>query len=233
MSTNSKILIIEDEESLAKGLEYNLVDEGYEVDWAENGKEGLDMFNSTNYDIIILDIMLPFLDGFEVAKNMKQVDPQIPILILTARTSDRDKISGLEHGADDYMTKPFNLDELILRIRGMLKRKAWYQNVSKINPVYKFGQNTIYFEKLICVREEKEILLTQKEAMVIRYLIERKDKVVTREELLENVWHTNPEIETRTIDNFIVRLRKIIEDDPSNPVYIKSIRSAGYIFSHQ
>jgi len=231
MTTKSKILIIEDEESLARGLEYNLLDEGYVVDWAENGKLGLDMFNSNEYDLIILDIMLPYIDGFEVAKNIKRKDSQIPILILTARTSDRDKILGFEHGADDYITKPFNLDELILRIRGMLKRKAWYKKVSKINPVYTFSKNTIYFEKLVCLREGKEILLTQREAMVIRYLIERKNEIVTRQELLENVWQINPEIETRTIDNFIVRLRKIFEDDPSNPVYIKSVRSAGYIFS--
>jgi len=118
----------------------------------------------------------------------------------------------LEHGADDYMAKPFNLEVLILRIRGMLKIKAWYQNVRKINPLYKLGNNAIYFEKLICVRE---------------------DKIITLLELLENVRHINPEIEILTVDNFIIRLRKNLEDDPSNPAHIKSERSTGYIFSHQ
>lgn len=230
METKSKILLVEDEESLAKGLEYNLISEGYFVDWAENGKSGLEMFNASEYDLIILDIMLPYIDGFEVAKNIRQVNPQMPILMLTARASAKDKVNGLEHGADDYMTKPFNLDELLLRVKGMLKRKAWYKIVSEFTPIYSFGKNTIHFEKLMCEREGNEILLTQREAMVMRYLIERKNEIVTRQELLENVWQTNPEIETRTVDNFIVRLRKHFEDDPANPIFIKSVRSAGYIF---
>lgn len=231
MEKKSKILLVEDEESLAKGLEYNLVSEGYFVDWADNGKSGLEMFNSSEYDLIILDIMLPYIDGFEVAKNIREINPQMPILMLTARASAKDKVNGLEHGADDYMTKPFNLDELLLRVKGMLKRKTWYKTVSSFKPVYSFGENTIYFEKLIGKNGENEFLLTQKEAMIMRYLIERKNEIVTRQELLENVWHTNPEIETRTVDNFIVRLRKYFETDPAKPVFIKSIRSAGYIFS--
>jgi DNA-binding response OmpR family regulator len=231
MEKQSKILLVEDEKSLAQGLEYNLILEDYVVDWAENGKIGLEMFNSSEYDLIILDIMLPYIDGFEVAKNVREADSQMPILMLTARASAKDKITGLEHGADDYITKPFNLDELLLRVKGMLKRKAWYKNVSKFIPVFSFGKNTLYFEKLMCKRENEEILLTQREAMVMRYLIERKNEIVTRQELLENVWQINPEIETRTVDNFIARLRKYFEDDPANPVYIKSVRSAGYIFS--
>ncbi len=226
-----KILLVEDEESLARGLEYNLTEEGYVVEWAENGKMGLEMFRDSEYDLIILDIMLPYLDGFVVAKNIREDDPQMPILMLTARASTIDKILGLELGVDDYITKPFNLDELLLRVKGMLKRKAWYKDISKFDPVFSFGKNEIYFEKLICKREEKEIILTQREAMVIRYLIERKNEIVTRQELLENVWQINPEIETRTVDNFIARLRKYFEDDPANPVYIKSVRSVGYIFS--
>ena len=231
MSIKSKILIIEDEESLARGLEYNLLEEGYDVDWAENGRVGMKMLDAIEFDLIILDIMLPFLNGFKIASYIRNINPQLPILILTARSSDKDKIKGFEHGADDYLTKPFNLDELLLRIKGMLKRKAWYSEVNKINPIFSFGQNTIYFEKLIYKRGNKEYLLSQREAMVIRYLIERKNKIVSRKELLENVWHINPEIETRTVDNFIVKLRKYFEDDPSNPEYIKSVRSAGYLFS--
>lgn len=233
METKSKILLIEDEESLAKGLEYNLILEGYEVDWADNGKSGLEKFNEIEFDLIILDIMLPFIDGFEVAKSIREVDPQMPILMLTARVDAKDKVAGLEHGADDYMTKPFNLDELLLRIRGMLRRKAWYKTVSNTIPLYTFGNNRIDFQKLIGENREKKIQLTQKEAMILRYLVERKNEVVTRKELLENVWHTNPNIETRTVDNFIVRLRKYFEEDPGNPFYFKSVRSAGYMFSEE
>ncbi|MBZ0182020.1 MAG: response regulator transcription factor [Melioribacteraceae bacterium] len=226
-----KILLIEDEESLALGLDYNLTEEGYYVVWADNGKSGIEKFLTDNYDLIILDIMLPYLDGFEVAKKIRESDPKMPILILTARANAVDKIKGLEIGADDYITKPFNLDELLLRIKGMLKRKAWYNNLIEVNSIYKFGNNEINFDKLICKVNEDAFPLTQREAMVMQYLIERKDKIVTRQELLENVWHINPDIETRTVDNFIARLRKYFEDDPSNPVYIKSVRSVGYTFS--
>ncbi len=231
MKTKSKILLVEDEESLARGLEYNLTEEGYIVDWAENGKLGLKMFRESEFDLIILDIMLPYINGFELAENIKKSDPKMPILMLTAKSSDKDKIMGLELGADDYITKPFNLYELLLRIKGMLKRKAWYENGNKISPVFSFGKNEINFETLICKRGNEEIILTQREAMLLRYLLEHKNEIVTRKELLENVWRINPEIETRTVDNFIVRLRKYFEDEPSNPVYFKSIRGAGYIFS--
>jgi DNA-binding response OmpR family regulator len=231
MEKNPKILLVEDEESLAKGLEYNLLLEGYEVDWAENGKSGLEKYNSCEYDLIVLDIMLPYMDGFEVAEKIRETDPQMPILMLTARASAKDKVNGLVHGADDYMTKPFNLDELLLRIKGMLKRKAWYKTVSSFKSVFTFGKNTIDFEKLIAIKENKEIKLTQREAMILRYMVEHKNEIVSRQELLENVWHLSPEIETRTVDNFIVRLRKYFEDDPSNPTFFKSVRSAGYMFS--
>ena len=151
MEYEFKILLVEDEESLARGLVYNLTEESYKVDWAENGKLGLEMFLSNHYDLVVLDIMLPYLDGFEVAEKIRETDPQMPILMLTARANAVDKIKGLELGADDYMTKPFNLDELLLRVKGMLKRKTWYKDVSNFNPVYTFGNNTIYFEKLLFV----------------------------------------------------------------------------------
>lgn len=227
---DSKILLAEDEETLAIGLEYNLTDEGYIVDWAKDGKQAIDFFNTNTYDLIILDIMLPYLDGFEIAKQVREKSPQMPILILTARTSGEDKVRGLELGADDYMTKPFHLDELLLRIKGMLKRKQWYKTSVKGIPVYKFGKNVVNFENFRCKSGSREFELTQREAMVLKYLIERKGKIVSRKELLENVWHINPEIETRTVDNFISRLRKYFEPDPDNPVYIKGIRSVGYEF---
>ena len=153
--------------------------------------------------------------------------------MLTARTQVEDRVKGLELGADDYLTKPFHLKELLLRIKGMLKRKSWYQKVLIENPIYRFGHIEINFENLKCINGKKEFQLTSYEAMIMKYLIENKDKVVTRKELLENVWNMNPDIETRTVDNFIVRLRKHFEDDPSNPKYIISVRSAGYMFQVQ
>lgn len=227
---NSKILLVEDEETLALGLEFNLTDEGYHVEWARDGKQALDFFESREYDLIILDIMLPFYDGFEIAELVRTKKPQIPILILTARTTPEDKVKGLEMGADDYMTKPFHLDELLLRIKGMLKRKKWYKSSAETEPIYKFGDNEIDFENLSAKCESKKILLTQREAMLLKYLIENKGKILSRKELLQNVWHVSSEIETRTVDIFISRLRKYFEPDPNSPRYILSIRSAGYTF---
>ena len=229
----SNILLVEDEENLANGLEYNLTEEGYKVTLAKDGRAAIKLFDENEYDLIVLDIMLPYYNGFEIAKHIRDKHPQMPILMLTARTQIEDRVRGLELGADDYLTKPFHLKELLLRIKGMLKRKKWYQKVVIENPLYKFGNNEINFENLKCLKGKKEFQLTSYEAMIMKYLIENKDKVVTRKELLENVWNMNPDIETRTVDNFIARLRKHFEDDPSNPKYIVSVRSAGYIFQVQ
>lgn len=226
----SRILLVEDEENLAHGLEYNLTEEGYMVTIARDGKEAIKFFDDSEFDLIVLDIMLPYFNGFEIAKHVREKHPQMPILMLTARTQVEDRVKGLELGADDYLTKPFHLKELLLRIKGMLKRKKWYQKVVIENPIYKFGNNEINFENLRCINGKKEFQLTSYEAMIMKYLIENKDKVVTRKELLENVWNMNPEVETRTVDNFIVRLRKHFEDDPSDPKFIISVRSAGYLF---
>ena len=227
---NSKILLVEDEENLAVGLEYNLSEEGYFVTWAKDGREALSKYNEDNYDLIILDIMLPYFNGFEIAEKVRNENPQMPILMLTARTKAEDKVKGLETGADDYMTKPFHLDELLLRVKGMLKRKSWYKEVTAVQPSFIFGENEIDFENFNCRHGNNNFRLTPHEAMVLKYLIEKKEMVVSRKELLEKVWHMNPDVETRTVDNFIARLRKYFEDDPSNPVYIKSIRGAGYLF---
>jgi DNA-binding response OmpR family regulator len=226
----SKILLVEDEETLAVGLEYNLIEEGYLVTRAKDGREAIKFFEGESFDLILLDIMLPYLDGFEIAERVREVNPQMPILMLTARTTPGDKVKGLESGADDYITKPFHLKELLLRIKGMLKRKEWYKNSTVAEPVYNFGRNIINFENLECKCGENEVKLTPHEAMVLKYLINNKGNIISRKELLENVWQLNPEIETRTIDNFIVRLRKYFEVDPGNPVYFKSVRGAGYMF---
>jgi DNA-binding response OmpR family regulator len=227
----SKILLVEDEESLAVGLEYNLTQEGYRVTRASDGKEALECFRSLEFDLIVLDIMLPYMDGFEVAEKIRERSPQMPILMLTARTAAKDRVKGLEIGADDYMVKPFHLRELLLRVRGMLRRKEWYHSSVGAAPSVLFGGNEIHFEEMTFRNGERMIRLTPHEAMVLKYLIDRKDKVVSRKELLENVWQIPGHVETRTVDNFILRLRKIIEPDPAKPVFIKSIRSAGYMFT--
>ena len=228
--SGEKILLVEDEESLALGLNYNLTEEGYTVEWAKDGREALKVFQSSQFDLIILDIMLPFLNGFEVAEKIREQSPQIPILILTARTASGDRIKGLEMGADDYLTKPFHLQELLIRIKGMLKRRSWYRAITEKTPLYRFGNVEINFENLSTRVGKKEFRLTQREAMVLRFLIENKNRTVTRKELLENVWKISSDIETRTVDNFIMRLRKYFEPDPLHPKYIKSVRGVGYIF---
>jgi two-component system alkaline phosphatase synthesis response regulator PhoP len=229
--SKSKILLVEDEENLAHGLEYNLSEEGFEVNLAKDGREALKLFDENEYDLIVLDIMLPFYNGFEIAEYVRKKNPQMPILMLTARTGIDDKVKGLELGADDYLTKPFHLKELLLRIKGMLKRKSWYASEVDVEPHFKFGNNQINFENFKCKKGKNEFQLTSYEAMIMKYLIVNKNKVVSRKELLENVWNMNADVETRTVDNFIVRLRKHFEDDPSNPKYIVSVRSAGYMFN--
>ena len=229
----SRILLVEDEETLAIGLEYNLSAEGYGVTRAEHGKRALELFASQPFDLIVLDIMLPYLDGFEVAQEIRKKAPQIPILILTARTAAIDRIRGLQIGADDYLTKPFHLQELLLRIKGMLTRKKWYKDITSDQPLYRFGGNEINFANLTAQAGKQKLHLTQREAMVLKHLIDNKGRLVSRKELLEKVWNTSSDVETRTVDNFIVRLRKYFEPNPAAPIYIKSVRSAGYMFSEE
>jgi two-component system alkaline phosphatase synthesis response regulator PhoP len=227
----SKILLVEDEESLALGLEYNLTEEGYDVTIAYDAEEALKLFNQNDYDLIILDIMLSdYNDGFEVASKIRDRSLQIPILMLTARNTADDVVRGLEIGADDYITKPFHLKELLLRVKRILRRKKWYRQVAPEQPLYRFGNNEINFEDLTCKAGDRQIRLTKREAMVLKYLVDHQGKIVSRDELLEQVWGLSSLIETRTVDNFIARLRKYFETNPSQPIFIKSVRSAGYMF---
>lgn len=234
MDTNniegSTILLVEDEETLAIGLEYNLVEEGYHVLRASDGRQALTLFDSQNVDLVILDIMLPYVDGFEIAEKIRLASDRVPILMLTARTRPADRIRGLETGADDYLTKPFHLKELLLRVQGMLRRKAWYRtNLEGMGP-YTVGRSRIDFATYTCETGKKKIKLTVLEAALIRYFVEHAGEVVSREDLLENVWKTTSDIETRTVDNFIARIRKYIEPKPAKPVYLQNVRGVGYIF---
>ena len=226
----NRILIVEDEESLAIGLEYNLSQEGYHVVRAADGRQALECFQNQSFDLVILDIMIPYIDGFEVARRMRADSSQLPILVLTARKSVKDRVQGLALGADDYLTKPFHLKELLLRVQGMLRRKSWYRPGGEIPSVYRFGWNEIDFDNLSCGAGDRHFQITPQEAEVLRYLIENAGRIVTRKEMLEKVWRLHPDIETRTIDNFMMRLRRYFEPDPSRPIYFKSIRGAGYMF---
>ena len=229
----SVILLVEDEETLAIGLEYNLTEEGYRVVRARDGREALEKYRSEEFDLIILDIMLPFIDGFEVARNIRKDSPQMPVLMLTAKYRPDDRIRGLELGADDYMTKPFHLTELLLRVKGMLKRKAWYRKILEGGGVFRFGENEVDFTSLHCRAGKKRFQLTPLEATLLNYLISHAGTIVSRRELLENVWNVTSDVETRTVDNFIVRLRKHFESNPGTPIYIKNIRGAGYLFTEE
>lgn len=231
-SQKHKILLVEDEKTLAVGLEFNLKNEGYLVDLAENGRIALNLLSENKYDLVILDIMMPFIDGFSVAESIRKTDLQLPIIMLTARNDIKDRLKGLESGADDYLTKPFHLEELLLRVKGMIRRKSWYKSASEATPMIRFGQNTVNFANLTAKNGDAEFQLTVKEAMLLKYMVDNKNKIITRQELLENVWNTNPDLETRTVDNFIVRLRRYFESDEKNPRFIKSIRGEGYIFTN-
>ncbi|MBN2414498.1 response regulator transcription factor [bacterium] len=225
------ILLVEDEESLADGLEYNLSLNGYEVVRTADGREALSRFRENEPDLIILDIMIPYIDGFEVAEIILKERPRLPILMLTARSDVKDRVRGLEIGVNDYMIKPFHLRELLARIKGMLQRREWYSFKTAKEPLFSFGGFTIDFDSLTATGNDRLIRLTYHEAMVLRYLIENRDRAVDRKELLEKVWHLDSDVETRTVDTFIARLRKYFEKDPSAPVFIKSIRSIGYMFT--
>jgi DNA-binding response OmpR family regulator len=228
MTKPIKILLAEDENSLGEGLTYNLKEEGYEVFWVKDGRAAVAAFSSENFHLILLDIMMPYLDGYEVVEVIRKTNINIPILMLTAKDQLQDKVKGLKIGADDYLTKPFHLEELLARISVLLRRSR-LNDVHQVN-LYRFGKNEINFDDLTARSENKSIQLTQKEADVMRLFITNKGKIISRKELLASVWQIKHSINTRTVDNFIARLRKYFETDSKNPVHIRSVRGAGYIF---
>lgn len=226
-----KILIIEDEESLVRGLKDNLKDEGYAVSAASDGKKGLEKALKENYSLVLLDIMLPGINGFDVCKKIKIKKLTLPIIMLTAKAKEADKILGLELGADDYITKPFSVNELLARIRAVLRRAEVHQGAKKQKlDSYGFGDIKLDFIKLEAYRGKKKLRLSKREFDILAYMIKRKGEVITRNDLLDVVWGYDVFPTTRTVDNFIARIRKQIEEKPSKPKYIQSIRSAGYKF---
>lgn len=228
---DNKILLAEDEKNLLSVIRLNLELEGYKVVAFEDGMQAWQKFKSKEYKLIILDVMMPGMDGFELCKNIRKVDKQTPILFLTARGTAEDRIAGLKLGADDYLVKPFHLEELLLRVKGLLKRGNT-DTISKLADTYTFGSNTLNFRTYeATVKGGRKIAMTKKEADLLRLLIEKKNEVVPRDEILEKVWGYETPPSSRTVDNYIVAFRKYFEEDPRNPRYFQSIRGVGYKFS--
>ena len=225
------ILIVEDERHLAEALAHNLQFEGYSATVANDGEEGLRLAQSIHPDLIILDIMMPKLDGLEVCRRLRAGGSRIAVLFLTAKSSDADRLLGLKVGADDYLAKPFLLEELILRIQGIFRRQQWYGQPPDEQEIFRFAENEINFRTYEATTAERTVRLTEKECMLMKLLVERRNQVVSREEILERVWGYRFSTSSRTIDNFIVRLRRYFEDDPKNPRYIHSVRGVGYRFT--
>ena len=230
MDEVKKILVVEDEAHLAKGLQFNLEREGYMVSLVDNGESAIDLLGQQVFDLMILDIMLPKLNGLEVARRVRKTDLRFPILMLSAKSSDEDRELGLEAGADDYLTKPFHLPELLLRVKGILRRWEWYKEPVHDHEIFHFGNMWINFVNGRAKCSSGEFYLTAKEALLMRLLVAQKDNIVSREELLEKVWGYDPQTETRTVDNFVARLRKYFEKKPQSPRYIITHREKGYEF---
>jgi len=236
-SGKKRILIVEDDAHIAEGLRLNLSLKGYDVKISPDGVSGIHDWKEWKPDLIVLDIMLPGIDGLAVLRNIRLEDERLPILILSARGEIEDRIKGLSWGVDDYLAKPFNLDEFLLRVERLIKRSSWEreENTSAGAPVgsiYKFGKNVIDFEKFTAVCSCGKVTLTEQEVKLLKLFIANRGKPLSRNELLEIGWGYTGSTPTRTVDNFIVRFRKYFEDNPHEPVFFRSLRSVGYIFDH-
>ena len=231
MNKETKILLVEDEKHLAKGLSFNLKKQGYQVTVAEDGLAALNCLREDSFDMMILDLMLPKMGGMEVVKKVRETNIRFPVLMLTAKTTDEDRTLGLEAGADDYITKPFHLPELLLRVKGILRRKDWYQEPVRKLEYFEFDNMWVDFNTGKAKGCDGEFYLTSKEVLVMNLLIVNRGNAVSREELLEKVWGYSPNTETRTVDNFISRLRKYFEKKPQTPRYIVTVREKGYQFT--
>ena len=229
-NNGKKIVVVEDEAHLAKGLQFNLEREGYRVTLVDNGHSAIELLGKEEFDLMILDIMLPKVSGLEVARRIRKTNMRFPILMLSAKSTDEDRELGLQAGADDYLTKPFHLPELLLRVKGILRRWEWYKEPVHDQEVFQFGDMWINFASGKAKGCSGEFYLTAKEALLMKLLVKNKGNIVTREELLEKVWGYDPQTETRTVDNFIARLRKYFEKKPQSPKHIITHREKGYEF---
>ena len=236
-----RILVIEDEARIAEGLRLNLSLAGYAVSVAGDGIDGLDQWRTWHPDLIILDIMLPMIDGFSILQTIRQEDEKIPVLILSARGNTRDKIKGLRYGVDDYLAKPFDLEEFLLRVERLIQKTAWYEPAGLETDThngmfqgvqYRFGDNYVDFITFKGCCAAGEIILTEQEITLLKIFIANKGRPLSREMLLNAGWGYASDTSTRTVDNFMVRFRKYFEKNPKDPQFFKSRRSVGYIFDH-
>ncbi len=241
----SKVLVVEDEQHLAEGLRFNLEAEGYQVQLVDAGEAALERLKAEEapFDVVILDVMLPGISGFEVISQMREAGQYVPTLMLTARGHPDDVLQGFAAGADDYLTKPFELSILIARIRGLLRRREWLRSGPRAEPpvppavqaaepphTFTFGEKSVDFDRLELRVRDQVFPLTLMEANVLRYLIDNEGQRVSRKAMLANVWGLHEDTDTRAIDNFIVRLRRYIEDDPTRPRHLQTVRGVGYRF---
>jgi len=239
----SRILVVEDEAHLAEGLRFNLEAEGYSVQVSGNGEEALKQLleDKEDFDALVLDVMLPGKDGFTVARTLRAASNFIPVLMLTARSRPEDVVQGFESGADDYLPKPFNLAILIARVGSLLRRKTWLRASSEPNAkarpssddsqdTFRFGDKVFDFQNLRLEVGDRSLQLTLMESQLLRYLIQNTGHPVSRKAILEDVWGLHEDTDTRAIDNFIVRLRRYIEEEPSKPRHLITVRGLGYKF---
>lgn len=225
----SRILLVEDEASIREAVKLNLELEDYEIITADNGRTAMKIFKEQHFDLLILDVMLPEVDGFQLCEQIRLENLEVPIMFLTAKDASLDRVHGLKKGADDYLTKPFNLEELLLRVKNLIKRST--REPADTPNVVTFGNNEINFVTYEANSPAKgSFTLTKKEAMLLKLLIDRKNEVVSRQQILQAVWGYDVYPSTRTIDNFILSFRKYFETDPRKPTYFLSVRGVGYKF---
>ncbi|MEY2726197.1 MAG: Sensory transduction protein regX3 [Planctomycetota bacterium] len=230
-----RILVVEDEDAIAKGLRFNFEREGYQVDIANNGHLALELyeFSQPPIDLVILDLMLPEMSGYEICRNLRRLDLDIPILALTARTLPEDKIQAFDCGVDQYVTKPFSLPELLSRVRNLLDKRRRHLDRKLIRPaedVVRFSDVSVDFNRFeLCHRDEVHALTTREQEL-LRYFLEHDGVVLSRARIQSEVWKDSAEISSRSVDNFVMRLRRMIEDDPSSPKHLLSVRGTGYRF---
>jgi two-component system alkaline phosphatase synthesis response regulator PhoP len=228
-----KILIVEDEAHISSGIKLNFEVEGFEAEIVEDGLTAIRRILDQEHDLIILDVMLPGASGFEVCDKVRAQGSRVPILFLTARGSEDDRVRGLELGGDDYMTKPFSIRELLQRARAILRREEWYRQKPGSGNLFEFGPNRVDFGAYKATTPDGELTLTQKECMLFKLLVENEGDVVDRDKILDHVWGYDRYPSSRTVDNLVFRLRKYFEQDPRNPLHIHTIYGAGYRFTAQ
>jgi DNA-binding response OmpR family regulator len=228
------VLVVEDEEHLATGIKFNLELEGYEVAVIMDGRQALHHLappalapNADGYDLVVLDVMLPGVDGFRIVKSMREAGNFTPVLMLTAKSLPADVVQGLEAGADDYLQKPFDLPVLLARVKGLIRRRDWARGGAGPESA-RIGDAVVDFRTFEVRRGEATARLTLLEAMLLKLLVQNAGRIVSKAEILEKVWNVTPDTETRAVDNFIVRLRRHLEADPRDPKHLTTVRGAGY-----